>query len=114
MTRQSLSRRDLFRVAAVGSAVAVSGAVSSAASPPAAASGPVLTNDRNLHLLRRLTYGPSPSSVAEINAIGVGRWLTAQLNPGTIDDRVCDGYLARYPRLGWTIPQARHLVPRIR
>jgi uncharacterized protein (DUF1800 family) len=110
VTPQSLSRRDLFRVAAVGSVVAASGAVSSAASPPAAASGPVLTNDRNLHLLRRLTYGPSPASVAELNALGVGRWLSAQLNPATIDDHVCDGYVARYPRLLWTIPQARHYL----
>jgi len=108
VTPQSLSRRDLFRVAAVGTAVAASGAVSSAASPPAAASGPVLTNDRNLHLLRRLTYGPSPTSVAELNSMGVGRWLSAQLNPATIDDHVCDSYVARYPRLLWTIPQARH------
>ena len=107
VTPQSLSRRDLFRVAAVGSAVVVSGAVSTAASPPAAASGPLLTNNRNLHLLRRLTFGPSPASVAEINAMGVGRWMTAQLNPATIDDHVCDGYVARYPRLAWTIQQAR-------
>jgi uncharacterized protein (DUF1800 family) len=110
VTPQSLSRRALFRVTAVGSAVAVSGAVSSAASPPAAASGPVLTNDRNLHLLRRLTYGPSPASVAELDAMGVGRWMSAQLNPSTIDDHVCDSYVARFPRLVWTIPQARHYL----
>ncbi len=105
-----VSRRDLFRVAAVGAAVAASGAVSSAASPPAAASGPVLTNDRNLHMLRRLTFGPSPTSVAEINSMGAGKWLAAQLSPATIDDHVCDGYAARFPRLGWTIPQARHYL----
>ena len=108
MTPQiQVSRRDLFRVAAVGAAVAASGAVSSAASPPAAASGPVLTSDRNLHMLRRLTYGPSPTSAAEINAQGPLRWLLNQLNPAAIDDHVCTGYLARYPRLNWTIPQVR-------
>jgi hypothetical protein len=112
VTPQSLvSRRDLFRVAAVGAAVAASGAVSSAASPPAAASGPVLTDDRNLHLLRRLTYGPSPASVAEINSWGSVRWLELQLNPSLIDDHICDGYVARYPRLGWTIPQVRASLP---
>ena len=102
-----VARRDVFRVAVVGAAVAASGAVSSAASPPAAASGPVLTTSTNLHLLRRLTYGPSPSAVADIQALGPQGWLRAQLNPSTLDDSVCTGYLARYPRLSWTIPQAR-------
>lgn len=94
----------------MGAAVAASGAVSSAASPPAAASGPVLTSNRNLHMLRRLTFGPSPTSVAEINSTGALHWLLEQLNPASIDDHVCTGYLARYPRLAWTIPQARHYL----
>ncbi|HEY5032602.1 MAG TPA: DUF1800 domain-containing protein, partial [Actinomycetes bacterium] len=81
--------------------------VSTAASPPAAASGPVLTSDRNLHMLRRLTFGPSPASVAEINSLGSLRWLEDQLNPAVIDDHVCAGYLARYPRLAWTIQSTR-------
>jgi hypothetical protein len=81
--------------------------VAFAASPPAAASGPVLTTSTNLHLLRRLTYGPSPASLADIEAQGPQGWLRAQLNPSSIDDSVCTGYLARYPRLGWTVQQAR-------
>src|SRR5262249_5934133 len=73
-----VARRDVVRVAIVGAAVAASGAVSSAASPPAAASGPVLTTSTNLHLLRRLTYGPSPASVADIQSLGPQGWLRAQ------------------------------------
>ncbi|MFI5099362.1 MAG: DUF1800 domain-containing protein [Actinomycetes bacterium] len=102
-----VARRDVFRVAFVGAAVAASGAVSSAASPPAAASGPLLTTSTNMHLLRRLTYGPSPAAVAEIESSGPQGWLRAQLNPSVISDSVCAGYLARYPRLNWSIPQAR-------
>ena len=30
-----------------------------------------------------------------------------QLNPALIDDHVCTGYLARYPRLNWSIQQVR-------
>ncbi len=60
-----------------------------------------------LHLVRRLTYGPSPTLMADISRSGPGSWLEQQLSPATIDDSVCDGYLARYPRLKWTVPQVR-------
>ena len=60
-----------------------------------------------LHVVRRLSYGPSPSLVAEITAIGPGIWIDQQMNPAAVDDHVCDGYLTRYPRLKWTIPQVR-------
>ena len=60
-----------------------------------------------LHVVHRLSYGPSPSLVAEVTAIGPGIWIDQQLNPAAVDDHVCDGYLTRYPRLKWTIPQVR-------
>jgi uncharacterized protein (DUF1800 family) len=83
------------------------GAVSTAASPPAAASGPLLVRNPQLHLLRRLTFGPTPASLAEIRAMGTTAWLNAQLAPATINDSVCDGYVTRFPRLTKTIPQIR-------
>lgn len=104
-----VDRRDLFRFAAVGAAAVAVGATSAAAAGPAgAAVGP---SDRGLHLLRRATFGPTQASVAEFAALGPQGWLAKQLNPGYVDDRLCDGYLARYPRLTWTIAQVRTAFP---
>ena len=38
------------------------------------------------HILNRLTFGPSPDSVADILSMGVDNWINNQLNPAGIDD----------------------------
>ncbi len=67
----------------------------------------LLPHATNLHLLKRLTYGPSPASLAEIVSLGAPTWLRQQLAPATINDSVCDKYLTRYPRLNYSIPTVR-------
>ncbi|MGI4895693.1 MAG: DUF1800 domain-containing protein [Janthinobacterium lividum] len=48
-----------------------------------------------LHLLRRATWGPSPSTIAEIAQLGTSGWLERQLNPGVVDDAAMDAYTGR-------------------
>ncbi|HKA21380.1 MAG TPA: DUF1800 domain-containing protein [Blastocatellia bacterium] len=46
-----------------------------------------LTDDqRILHLLNRLTFGPTPGAIAHVREIGVDRFINEQLQPETIDD----------------------------
>jgi hypothetical protein len=64
-------------------------------SPPA----DLVASDQHWHVLRRLTYGPTPNSLAEIRTLGTAKWLEQQLAPHTIADSACDRVIARYPVL---------------
>lgn len=113
-----VGRRDVLRLAAVGTAAVAVGATSVGTAAPARAAtvSPTGTltrppSARGLHLLRRATYGPTKASVAEYTTLGTQAWLVKQLAPSTVDDKTCATYLARYPRLSWTIPQVRAAFP---
>lgn len=57
--------------------------------PPATSKGRAarLTEDQKLlHLLNRITFGPSPGDVARIKQTGIDRFIEEQLHPETIDD----------------------------
>jgi uncharacterized protein (DUF1800 family) len=104
-------RREMFR--SVGT-VAVSGGaiggteVATAARAAAVTADPLVATDPDLHLLRRLTYGPTPDSLAELRRLGHRTWLNRQLNPSSIDDRACAHLIkTRYPHTLWTVSQAR-------
>ena len=48
---------------------------------------PRLTDDqRILHVLNRLTFGPSPGDLKRVMEIGIERFINEQLQPETIDD----------------------------
>ena len=57
------------------------------------------------HLARRASYGPTPSMIADITAVGPTAWLNKQLNPASINDSVFDAFVARYPHLNEEIWQ---------
>lgn len=48
-----------------------------------------------LHALNRLTYGPRPGEVERVKAIGLEKWIDAQLTPSRIDNAMLDRRLAR-------------------
>ena len=60
-----------------------------------------------LHLVQRATFGATPELLAEVTAKGTAAWLDEQLAPQTIADAECDGYLTRFPTLGWTATDCR-------
>lgn len=66
---------------------------------PPAAGREQLPDQQVLQVLNRLGYGPRPGDVARVRAMGVDRWITLQLTPDKIDDRVADRALARYQAL---------------
>ncbi|MFP5228156.1 MAG: DUF1800 domain-containing protein [Acidobacteriota bacterium] len=67
--------------------------------PTAASASPLASNQRVLHALNRLTFGPRPGDVAAVNAMGLDKWINEQLNPETIDDSTLDARLAAYPAM---------------
>lgn len=50
-----------------------------------------LTEDQKiLHVLNRLGYGPRPGDVERVKAIGLQKYIDQQLDPSSIDDRVAE------------------------
>lgn len=107
-TSAVLSRRGLLRAGAVvaGTAAGVAGTDAALAAPGltgtpapgiAGSSAPAATTEPDLHMLRRATFGPTPESIAEIEALGAAAWLDRQLRPASIDDTACDAVIARLP-----------------
>ncbi|HTY71793.1 MAG TPA: DUF1800 domain-containing protein [Actinomycetes bacterium] len=65
-----------------------------------------LATDPVLHLIRRATYGYTPTLEKEVRAVGTRTWLEQQLAPSTVSDTTMDAILAKhFPRLNWTIRQ---------
>jgi uncharacterized protein (DUF1800 family) len=50
--------------------------------------------NRAVHALNRLTFGPRPGDVQQVLAMGVDRWMDLQLHPETIADKDLDARLA--------------------
>ena len=106
----TLTRRNVLGLAAAGAgglAVTAVGSAEAVAAEPGPGSD-FVADDLNLHLLRRATFGPTPTLVSAIKAQGRRAWLDRQLNPSAIDDTDCARLIRdRFPRVSWTIPQAR-------
>lgn len=60
---------------------------------------PLTRDQRVLHALNRLTFGPRPGEVAAVDAMGLDQWIDAQLHPATIDDAALERRLANYPAM---------------
>ncbi|TQJ08676.1 DUF1800 domain-containing protein [Lapillicoccus jejuensis] len=60
----------------------------------------VFVDDAGLHLLRRATFGPRPSDLADLRALGIDEWLSRQLDPATIPDPEGDAAWALFPLAG--------------
>ncbi|CAN5700700.1 DUF1800 domain-containing protein [soil metagenome] len=104
----TLARRGFVRAAAVGSAIAGSGAAAGLfEAMPAVAAGSLVATDPDLHLLRRATFGPTEHLAGEVRRLGRNRWLDRQLDPSSVNDTFCRDYVAdRYPDLDVTVDRA--------
>ncbi|HEY0996468.1 MAG TPA: DUF1800 domain-containing protein, partial [Gemmatimonadaceae bacterium] len=51
------------------------------------------------HVLNRLAFGPAPGEAGRVRAMGVDRWIDAQLRPATIPDPEGDALARAYPVL---------------
>ncbi len=67
--------------------------------------------DRNVHLLRRLTFGPTAAELARIRAMGESAWLAEQLNPATINTSAIDAKIAGLTSLAMTYSEMSLAYP---
>ncbi|RYG71179.1 DUF1800 domain-containing protein [bacterium] len=68
------------------------------AAPKTAASPftkPLQGEKRFNHLLNRLTFGPRPGDLAQVQQMGAGAWIESQLNPASIDDSALETELSQ-------------------
>jgi uncharacterized protein (DUF1800 family) len=49
------------------------------------------------HALNRLSFGPTPGQVDEVQRLGLARWIDQQLNPSSIDDSAVESRLTPLP-----------------
>ena len=99
----------MLKAGAAGGALVASGAlpsIVSAVPASAAARARFVSSDREVHLLRRATFGATRASLKELRRLGRDEWLDRQLHPERIPDRVADDVLSRFPDLDWSIPTA--------
>ncbi len=64
-----------------------------------------LSRDPVLHLLRRTTFGPTPSTVEQARQMGIDAWLDTQLQPEAMDDAMADAMLANFPTVKMSTPE---------
>lgn len=57
------------------------------------------SDERIVHVLNRLGYGARPGDVERVRAVGVERYIAAQLESGKLDDRRLEAMLQRFPVL---------------
>jgi uncharacterized protein (DUF1800 family) len=54
---------------------------------------------KTLHALNRLTFGPKPGDEAAVTKIGLEAWFQQQLHPESIDDSALDTRLQEFPAM---------------
>ncbi|HTW47388.1 MAG TPA: DUF1800 family protein [Acidobacteriaceae bacterium] len=79
--------------------------------PIAADSSPLTQDQRVLHALNRLTFGPRPGDVQAVEAMGLDKWIDQQLNPEKIDDSALEARLSVYPAMGLNLRQLTERFP---
>jgi uncharacterized protein (DUF1800 family) len=60
---------------------------------------PLSEEEKATHALNRLTFGPRPGELQRVQAIGVKKWIEAQLNPEQIDDSLLEARLQSFPAM---------------
>jgi uncharacterized protein (DUF1800 family) len=110
--------RDASYVQAVGDSINL-GAAGLADSPSAAAAAALkatpttatpLDRDPVLHLLRRVTFGPTRKAVDEVRRLGIDAWIERQLQPADIADPVAGQALRAFPTVAMTTAQIRRSI----
>ncbi|HWC15509.1 MAG TPA: DUF1800 domain-containing protein [Terriglobales bacterium] len=72
---------------------AVSLSASKKAASPKRTLAPLTQEQRAIHLLNRLTFGPRPGDLDHVLQVGMDKWIDQQLHPDAIDDSALNARL---------------------
>ena len=89
-------------------------AARSASAAPASVALPAssLTEDqRIIHVLNRLGYGPRPGDLERVKRIGLGAYVERQLDPARIPDDRAEVFVQAFPTLALSVPEALQAYP---
>ena len=105
LTILSRSRRSgrlvgLAFVLAVFASISMEAAAQTVQPPLSSMGTDALDDTTIIHTLNRLTWGPRPGDVDAVRAIGLERWIEAQLHPERINDRVLERKLQAFETFG--------------
>jgi len=106
------------RAASAVLALAIAGMLALAAIVPviadskSKAAGSGLTPDQKIiHLLNRIGYGPRPGDVERVKQMGIDKYIDLQLHPERIDDPAIEAKLANYPSLHMSLTEIQEKYP---
>jgi uncharacterized protein (DUF1800 family) len=72
---------------------------------------PLTQQEKVLHALNRLTFGPKPGDEAMVAKMGLEKWFEMQLHPEKIDDSALDTRLAMFPAMQLSQAQLEERFP---
>src|SRR5580692_7746761 len=64
-------------------------------------SGQLHGDERILHAMNRLTFGPRPGDLDVVRTIGLDNWFEQQLHPASLDLTDLNARLAEFPAMQW-------------
>ncbi|HET9528822.1 MAG TPA: DUF1800 domain-containing protein [Blastocatellia bacterium] len=99
----SLAVAASFALGAVAPAVAGSGQKK--------ASRKLSEDQRIIHVLNRLGYGPRPGDVERVRRMGLGKYIDQQLRPESIDDAALQARLSKLASLKMTVAEIYDRYP---
>jgi uncharacterized protein (DUF1800 family) len=91
--------------------VAAPQAESRTAARPAYRSGQLQGDERILHALNRLTFGPRPGDLEAVKSMGLDRWFEQQLHPASLDNTELAARLAQFPAMQWSPQDLLYRLP---
>ena len=74
-------------------------------------SGVLSADQKIIHLLNRIAFGPRPGDVARVKQMGIDKYIDQQLHPERIEDNAVQARLANYPSLRMSLTDIQEKYP---
>ena len=69
------------------------------------------SDQKIIHLLNRIGFGPRPGDIERVKKMGVDKYIDLQLHPERIDDPTIEAKLANYPSLKMSLAEVQEKYP---
>jgi uncharacterized protein (DUF1800 family) len=79
--------------------------------PAAGHVAPLTQQEKVLHALNRMTFGPRPGDEAAVAKMGIYRWFELQLHPEKIDDSAFEAEMTKFPAMQLTSEELMKRFP---